>query len=405
MTYSLPALFLGGLATFLTPCVLPLIPVYLGSLAGFSLDEAERSVSNRVKLFLGALSFVFGFTVVFVALGLASTFAGKALAAHRDLLLRIGGLVVFLFGLKFIGVLRLGFLEKEARLKMPQTGNLLGNLGFGVVFALGWTPCIGPVLGSVLAYTASSTTDPWTGALYLLVYSAGFAVPMLAVAALLGTAVTVLDKLKRHMKKIEIVGGAALLVIGVLLVTGNVSWFVPGGGAAAGQEACAQTVEKRASVPRMVEFKSERCEICREMEPVVDQLKKDCAGRVRIKQIVAGKPGGRRLMKKHRVVGYPTFLFLNEEGEEVARLVGRQRLRTLRQHLSLLTGEQCADVGRPQGGGRKAREPPQGDSQGDPARLPREPRGLPEGGECGAGGGEASGSQPAEGATCTEHAH
>lgn len=395
MTMSLPIIFLAGLGTFLTPCVLPLIPIYLGALSGFGVEEAqEQGWRGRLKMVGGSLSFVLGFTVVFVALGLASSLFGRALADHRQLLTQLGGLLVFVFGLKFMGFLKLDFLEREARLKMPEAGGFFGNVAFGVVFALGWTPCIGPVLGSVLTYTASAATSPWMGALYLLAYAAGFAVPLLAVAFLLGTAVSLMDKLKKHMQKIQTVGGAALVLVGVVLITGKAAW-ITGGTAEAGPrgERCEDLT--KSGKPTVVQFKSPDCVICKEMEPVVNRLRNDCAGsQARIREVVVADSGKSPLVKKHRVVGYPTFIFFNSKGEEVARLVGRQKLQSLRQHLTLITGQSCPYIGGPEGRG-----PPKDAHPGhglDESATRAKPRGSGSGG----GGSCGEGDTGAEGAFC-----
>ena len=364
MSMSLPVIFLAGMGTILTPCVLPLIPIYLGALSGFGIEEAEKQgVRGRLKVVAGSLSFILGFTIVFVALGLVSSIFGQALSSHRQILTQLGGLLVFVFGLKFMGLLDLGFMEREARLKMPKAGNFFGNVAFGVVFALGWTPCIGPVLGSVLTYTASTATSPLAGAGYLLAYAAGFAIPLLAVAFLLGTAVSLMDRLKKHMQKIQKAGGVALVFVGVLLITGNIS-MMTGNTASAGAtaEKCGDLTEP--GVPAFVQFKAPGCSICREMEPTLDQLTSDCSGvSVKIREVVVEDSSRSALVKKHRIVGYPTFLFMDSEGNEVARLVGRQNLDVLRQHMTLLTGKSCPLIGSRDGTGppeinKNAQAPP-----------------------------------------------
>ncbi len=381
MDYSLPVIFLAGLGTFLTPCVLPLIPIYIGTLAGTTVQEAERSLSGRWRVLKGSLTFVLGFTVVFVALGSASSLIGRVLAEHRQLLTQAGGLLVFLFGLKMLRMLKFDLLDREFRINRHTGSGFLGNLLFGMVFALGWTPCIGPVLGSVLTYTAGTTSDPLTGGLYLLAYAAGFAVPLLAVAFFLSAAESVLDRIKRHMHKVEIIGGASLVVVGLLLLFGNTSF---GGPAAA--KVADELCPKEHREPVVLEIKSKECPICHAMEPVVEQLRRDCRShRVTIKQV--NVEDNRAIARKYRVIGYPTFLFLDETGREVARLVGKQSLKTLRQHLSLLTGLECPGrVAAPQKGGAAAsRTGPSTFEDSDP----------PAGGSCG--------DSDIEGAYCTDH--
>ena len=383
MHYSLPVIFLAGLGTFLTPCVLPLIPIYIGTLAGTTVQEAERSLSGRWRVLKGSFTFVLGFTVIFVALGSASSLIGRVLAEHRQLLTQAGGLLVFLFGLKMLRMLKFDLLDREFRITARTGSGFLGNFLFGMVFALGWTPCIGPVLGSVLTYTAGTTSDPFTGGLYLLAYAAGFAVPLLAVAFFLSAAESVLDRIKRHMHKVEVVGGASLVVVGLLLLFGNTSF----GGPAAARVADELCPEKQRE-PVVLEIKSKECPICRSMEPVVGQLRQDCRShRVTIKQV--NVEDDRAVARKYRVIGYPTFLFFDEKGREVARLVGKQTLKTLRQHLTLLTGLVCP--GRP--GGQISTPEPAGASSSSPAFDGK--ASTPSGGSCG--------DTDLEGAYCTDH--
>ncbi|MCD6499947.1 MAG: hypothetical protein J7M25_16760 [Deltaproteobacteria bacterium] len=400
MHLSVPLIFLAGMATFLTPCVLPLIPIYVGSLAGSTIEEAEESLAGRWRMLKGALTFVLGFTVIFVALGSASSLVGKAMVSYRHVLTQVGGLVVFLFGLKMLKMLNIGILDREFRVGMNTGTGFWGNLLFGMVFALGWTPCIGPVLGSVLTYTAGTTSDPIKGGLYLLAYAVGFAVPLLAVALFLSAANTVMDKLKRHMHKVEVVGGASLVIVGLMLLFGNISL---GGG---GGKAVACTPAGKASV---LEFKSASCTVCKAMDPVVDHLKHDCRGhQVAIKQVVIEEGNNRALAKKYRIIGYPTFIFLNNKGEVVARLVGKQRLHVLHQHLTLLTGQTCPAVGRAGDGGAGGGGGSSGDGSASGSAGSSASSSAPHfgnSGESGSGAGDGAGTCGGDGvgAYCTGH--
>lgn len=344
MTLSVTMVFLAGLGTFLTPCVLPLIPIYLGSLAGSTLDEASGTGSGRGRVIQGALFFIAGSTLVFVLMGLAATLVGRSLHAHRMLLMQIGGLLVFLFGLKLMGVLKIEWLEKELRFQGSSAGTNRKNLLFGIFFALGWTPCTGPVLGAVLTYTASTASDPWTGVLYLSAYAAGFALPLILVATALGTALKVLDRIKKHMRKVEMIGGAALLMVGTLLITGKVSWLT--GKAVAAPAAFVPRCEEAGGKATVLTFKSSGCSVCAKMEPVMEKLSRMCAGSsVDFRKIDLNLPRNAAMGKAHRIMRVPTFVFLDGKGKEVARLVGRQTLSMLHQHMTLLTGESCSDVG------------------------------------------------------------
>lgn len=214
----LPAFF-AGLATFFAPCTFPLVPAYLGYLGG-SLGapaEAKRGAAYAAN----ALLFVAGFTFVFVMMGTAAGAAGSALVRHRDVLTRIGGVIVLLFGLAFLGFFdpaKLPFFG--ARGGTAGHGRKLGSFAFGAAFAFGWTPCVGPVLGSILLLAASTTTA-WTGAVLLLVFSAGLAVPFLAIAWSAERAAARVRAISRHLSRISAASGVLLVLLGAVMITGE----------------------------------------------------------------------------------------------------------------------------------------------------------------------------------------
>uniref|UniRef100_UPI001F58F040 cytochrome c biogenesis protein CcdA n=3 Tax=unclassified Anaeromyxobacter TaxID=2620896 RepID=UPI001F58F040 len=235
MSFDIPGLFAAGVLTFLSPCVLPLVPIYLGLLGGASVADV-RAGGARGRLVATAFAFAAGLASVFVALGLGASAAAALLAAHREVLLRVAGIVVVLFGLKFLGVLRLPGLDRERRPWLARAapgGSLLASFAFGGAFALGWTPCIGPVLGSVLTYTASSGASPARGALYLGTYAAGLVAPLLFAAAFAPRALRLLDRVKPHLRKVELATGALLVAVGALLATDRLMILMPPAGGAA----------------------------------------------------------------------------------------------------------------------------------------------------------------------------
>jgi cytochrome c-type biogenesis protein len=379
MPLDLPGLFAAGLLTFLSPCVLPLVPIYLGLLAGASVREV-RGGGRRGRLVATATAFALGLGTVFVALGLAATAASRVLSEHRTLLLQASGAVVVVLGLRQLGVLRIPLLDRESRPLLERLrggGSLLGAFGLGAAFSLGWTPCVGPVLGAVLTYAASAASSPAQGALQLAAYAAGVGAPLVAVAALAPRALALLDRLKPHLRKVELATGAVLVLFGALLASDRLAWLTPGGHApGAGQaqaagEACAAVpapgggatcaapvppaagtpdlgaalaAELAAKGPRVVELVSERCPVCERMEPVVAAAKHRCAGKhLRIDQHRVESAVGSALARRHAVRGVPTFLLLDESGAERSRLVGEQPLAALEQAMRDLTGGRCAE--------------------------------------------------------------
>jgi len=374
MSFDLPGLFGAGLLTFLSPCVLPLAPIYLGLLAGASVDEVRRG-ARPGRLLASAGAFGLGLGAVFVALGLAATAAGRALAGHREILLRVGGVAVLLFGLKFLGVLRIPLLDRESRPLLERLrlgGSLPSAFLFGAAFGLGWTPCIGPVLGAVLTFAASAAASPAEGALYLGTYAAGLVAPLLVLSAVAPRALALLDRTKRHLRKMEVATGLLLVATGALLLTDRLSLLVPeadlaaAGSAGTCPTATAATCALPAAAtpapgapdpapdlgsilaaaadpaPRVVELVSRACPVCRRMEPVVAEARRRCAGRsLAVDRRYVEEPSGAELARRHAVLGVPTFLLLDRDGREVSRLVGEQPLAALEGAMRDLTDGRC----------------------------------------------------------------
>jgi cytochrome c-type biogenesis protein len=204
----------AGAVAFLSPCVLPLVPGYLGYIGGFT-SESDRP--HRSRLLLGVVLFVLGFTVVFVAYNWILGGAAFLVKAQLDVITRIAGVLVILMGLVFIG--QFSFLQRTIKPGWTATTGLAGAPLLGLVFGLGWTPCIGPTLAAVLAITINGGS-PWRGAILGLAFSLGLGIPFLLVALGLNWVTGSLAFLKRHIRVVNIVGGALLVVIGVLMVSG-----------------------------------------------------------------------------------------------------------------------------------------------------------------------------------------
>jgi cytochrome c-type biogenesis protein len=218
-----PALLAAGAAgvlSFLSPCVLPIVPPYLAYMAGASLgDVSSRGPDRRVMT--AAVFFVLGLSTVFLLLGLAASTLGRALLAWQREMTIAAGLVITLFGLHFLGVLRIPFLMREARVEAKvAVGSPFGAYVLGLAFAFGWTPCIGPVLGTILSLAAQEGSVE-RGMLLMAVYAAGLGLPFLLTALFLRQAMGLMAGIKRHMALIERLMGGLLLVVGVLMLTGG----------------------------------------------------------------------------------------------------------------------------------------------------------------------------------------
>jgi cytochrome c-type biogenesis protein len=216
----------GGLVSFASPCVLPLIPGYLSLLTGLSVKELQSGNGVPVGKTLGATGlFVLGFSVVFTALGASASALGGLLAEHQRALARASGVLVILMGLFVMGIVRIPILyrEKRAHLSAKAVGGP-GLVLLGMAFAFGWTPCVGPVLASILAY-AGSTQTVARGALLLLVYSLGLGVPFMLTGLALSRALVAFQWVKRHYTAINYASGALLVAMGVLLLTNKMTYI------------------------------------------------------------------------------------------------------------------------------------------------------------------------------------
>jgi cytochrome c-type biogenesis protein len=212
--------FIAGVASFLSPCVLALVPAYIGYLGGRSAGF-EHGEDNRVITFAHGLAFVVGFSAVFVLLGVAASALGGLLYDVRTWLGRIGGLVVIVFGLHMIGLIRIPFLEYDTRkqeLPDPKFG-LFSSALMGVFFSAGWSPCVGPVLGAILTLALNGGSIS-KGVVMLSAYSAGLAIPFLLAALGIGWVTTILKKYGKVMHYVEIIMGVLMVIVGVMLMTG-----------------------------------------------------------------------------------------------------------------------------------------------------------------------------------------
>ncbi|GBD42894.1 Thiol:disulfide interchange protein DsbD [bacterium HR40] len=218
------AALLGGLSGFASPCVLPLVPLWLCYLTGLTLDQltGERRLDPALsrRLLVAALAFVSGFAIVFVAMGASASVIGRWLASHAEMLARLSGLLFVLFGLQFLGVLRLPWLSRELRVDPGGARGLLGSFLFGVAFAFSWTPCVGPVLAAILALAAREPTAA-EGAWLLALYAAGLGFPFLVAAFAIRPFLGLVARFRRHLRIVERLAGAVLAFAGALLVSGQ----------------------------------------------------------------------------------------------------------------------------------------------------------------------------------------
>ena len=227
MNISYAGALLAGFLSFASPCVLPLVPAYLCFLGGASLEQltaeggVDRATARRV--FVSALAFVLGFATVFVMLGATATALSKAISTHLDILSKIAGAVIVVFGLHFMGVFRIGFLNFEKRFHLERKpSGLVGSYILGLAFAFGWTPCVGPILATILMVAAAGDSVGYGMAL-LSAYAVGIGLPFLIAAFAVRPFMAFMARFRKHMHAIEISIGVLLIVTGVAIFTGKLA--------------------------------------------------------------------------------------------------------------------------------------------------------------------------------------
>lgn len=224
----LPAIFiatLAGLFSFLSPCVLPVVPPYLAYMGGVSVSEMENAKHARRRVLLSAVFFVLGLSTVFLLLGLAFSTMGRMMLQVQDWFIVIAGAVVMILGAHFVGVFRIGFLDREMRIDAgDKGGSAFGAYILGLAFAFGWTPCLGPILGAILSLAASEGSVS-RGTVLLAFYALGLGIPFLLVAAFFPRLKGLMGWMKRHMNRIERTSGLLLWTVGLMMLTGQFAAF------------------------------------------------------------------------------------------------------------------------------------------------------------------------------------
>src|SRR5258705_2852280 len=222
---SIPAALIAGFVSFLSPCVLPLVPPYLIYLTGATIERVandETAAFSKRAVMSAAVMFVLGFSTVFVTLGASASVIGGLIRAWSAQLSIVAGIVIIVMGLHFLGLTRIAFLMREGRLPIPKPVGLGGAYVMGLAFAFGWTPCIGPILAAILSVAAAEATVT-KGAGLLAVYSAGLGIPFLLAAFMIEQLSSLLARLKRHLDSVDLAMGVLLVLTGIVFLTGSMS--------------------------------------------------------------------------------------------------------------------------------------------------------------------------------------
>ncbi|MCO4848427.1 MAG: cytochrome c biogenesis protein CcdA [Yoonia sp.] len=224
----LPAMVIAavaGLLSFLSPCVLPIVPPYLAYMGGVSVSDMEDEAASRRRVLLAAAFFVLGLSTVFLLLGFAFSALGRMFLQVQDWFIIVAGIVVMIFGAHFLGIFRIGFLDREARMETgDRGGSAFGAYVLGLAFAFGWTPCLGPILGAILGLAASEASLT-RGTVLLAAYALGLGLPFLLVAAFFPRLKGPMAWMKRHMDRIERISGLLLWTVGLMMLTGQFTAF------------------------------------------------------------------------------------------------------------------------------------------------------------------------------------
>jgi cytochrome c-type biogenesis protein len=227
---TIPAAFFAGLISFLSPCVLPLVPGYVSMISGAGVEELKQPQGQLMRrVMLNSVGFILGFSIVFVALGAAATEIGQILGVYKHTIARIAGVVIIIFGLHLTGIFKIKALYTDARLhSVKGSSTPIGAFVIGFAFAFGWTPCLGPILSTILTIAAEENTVQ-KGILLLAIYSLGLAMPFLLTALLMERFLKFYSRFRSHMHAIEVASGILMIALGVLLVIGRFTlisnWF------------------------------------------------------------------------------------------------------------------------------------------------------------------------------------
>lgn len=226
-TVSFPAAFVAGILSFFSPCVLPLIPAYFTFITGFSIEELTEEYNSEIrkKVFLSTFLFVLGFSLVFILMGASASYLGGLMYTYKKLIRIIGGILIIILGIHLTGLIRIPGLDFEKRINLEKKPlHFFGTLIIGMAFGAGWSPCIGPLLGSILIVAGSQETV-WQGVMLLGIYSAGLATPFIIISIFINFLLIFIKKASKVLKYVNVVAGVVLIVVGLILVSNKLYVF------------------------------------------------------------------------------------------------------------------------------------------------------------------------------------
>ncbi|MCX7958175.1 MAG: thiol:disulfide interchange protein DsbD [Deltaproteobacteria bacterium] len=337
MDYDVLTIFFGGIATVFTPCILPVLPVYLGIFTG----SAANSVARRFNVFFQTLYFGAGFTLIFTGMGLSAATLSNIITSNKSFITFAGAIIIIFMGFVFSGTIKINILMREYRLgeNIVKGNGVFASFFSGVVFAAGWSPCAGPVLGSVLTYVALKSTGVIKGGAMMAIYSLGILTPFLILSLLTDKLLPKIRQTYRYLPIIQKTGGVLLIIGGLILISSEFHYIKS-----------VFTTKERAELsekypvsgsPRMLFVFSRDCPECKKLHSIMPRIRDDCKGmQIEINEIyVEDEPVVRQ---KLGINTYPTIILFDAKGSEVKRVFGSRNLTDLRVAAASLINQKCA---------------------------------------------------------------
>ncbi len=342
MDLSIISIFFAGALTFFTPCILPLIPIYIGILSN------DLSTKNKANIIKSSLSFSFGFITSFALIGGLFAIFGLFLNKYQSIISILSSFIIFIFGLKFLGIVKISFLERTLKInetKIHTKFKILNNFLLGFVFGAGWSPCIGPILGSILAFILSKSISPLLGFFYLFVYGFGLFSPFILVSIFSEILLPKITYIYKYFKKIEIIIGILMIISSIYLFSTSFDFNIFNKDNGPKNNIKSYILNSENNYPTLIEFYSSDCSICKQMDPILNQVFAKCDGKnINLKKIDVSKPENFYLKNEFKIIGVPTFILIDKNNNEVSRLIGQQTEDAIYQAISTLRGEKCDGV-------------------------------------------------------------
>ncbi|MCX7943057.1 MAG: sulfite exporter TauE/SafE family protein [Deltaproteobacteria bacterium] len=338
MDIGLLAVFFGGIATVFTPCIFPILPVYL---AIFS-KSATGYYTSSSNLLFQTIYFGIGFSTLFILMGLGAAALSSFIAANKSFITVIGSVLIILMGLIYSGILKIDLLMREYRIfgkKVEAIENRFTSFVLGILFASSWSPCAGPILGAVLTYVALKSTNIFIGALYMLVYSIGVIAPFIVLSLFVDRLLPKVRQLNRFLPSIQKIGGLLLVFGGLVLLYSELPYLK----ATFSNKTYDMVKENKITqIPRVLFVFSKNCPECRSLKLLIPTIKNDCKDmQIQIDEVyIEDEP---ELKRRLRINLFPTIILFDKHGNEVKRIFGYQGLPDLRVAAASLINRECVD--------------------------------------------------------------